>query len=408
MKNKFVEGIIKASKNEYAGNLKTCEIYNERFYVDTGNYILNALISGDMFKGIPSGMIVQWAGEKSTGKSFLTTNVVLHHLKSGPDHMVLFFETEFALNSQKILENLTEDEAERFMLFPCRTIEEIKYQFNSILEYLKKNREELKNKKIVATIDSLGMPASKKEKEEATDEDNKKDMTRAQAIKSLFRTIVMDLGILGIPVNVVNHQYSTMDQWNPKEESGGTGIAFANSVTLVLTKKKLKEKQDGKEVQVGTSFIITPKKSRIVAENISTIEIYSKFKIGMDRYSGLWEFLKNHKLIESKPNGPIGGSTIILPELGLSWDSKDIVKMSAEEFWTDELIAYCNKKFQEMFVLESVVNNKKRPSIPVSEESQEEKVKLNINPPKPPMKKSSEDNQNLSQSKKVSLLWKKG
>ena len=110
--------------------------------------------------------------------------------------------------------------------------------------------------------------------------------------------------------------------------------------------------KDAKKIQVGTVFTITPKKSRIVAENISKIEIYSKFKIGMDRYSGLWEFLKNHNLIKSVGNGSKGGSTITFRHNGEQWDTKDIAKMRPEEFWTKEKLDFINNKFQEYYLLQ--------------------------------------------------------
>lgn len=347
MKKKLLDGLIKASENKYAGSIDVCEVYKHPYFVDTGNYILNGLISGDIFKGIPAGMIVQWAGDKSTGKSFMTQNILINHIKSDKNNIALLIETEGGLIAEQILANLNADEAERLLVYPCSTIEQIKTELNRIIEYIKSKEEEYKDVKFLLTIDSIGMPASIKEKDDATNDKNTRDMTRAQAVKSLFRTIVMDLSVLHIPVNIINHQYATMDQYSPKEESSGSGMAYANSVTLIMTKKKLKDK----DVQVGTVFTITPKKSRIVAENISKIELYSRFKIGMDRYTGLWEFLKNHKLITTVGNGSKGGSTITFVDTGEVFQSKDISKIRPEDFWTQAKLDYINSKFQEFYLL---------------------------------------------------------
>lgn len=349
MKKGLLTSLVKASGNEHAGSIDVCKVYQTPYFVDTGNYVLNALISGDIYKGIPAGMIIQWAGGGSTGKSFMTQNCLINHIKSGKNNIGLFIETEGALITEQILEHLTPEEASRLLLFPCRTVEEIKVQTNKILEEIKKKADEFVDARFLMNIDSIGMPASQKEKDDSTKDSAPRDMTRAQAVSSLFRTIVMDLAILHIPVNLINHQYKTMDMFSPNEESSGAKVAYSNTVTLILTKKKLK---DAKKIQVGTVFTITPKKSRIVAENISKIEIYSKFKIGMDRYSGLWEFLKNHDLIKSVGNGSKGGSTITFKHNGEQWDTKDIAKMRPEEFWTKEKLDFINNKFQEYYLLQ--------------------------------------------------------
>lgn len=345
---KLLSGLIKASKNEHAGNINCCEVYKIPYFVDTGNYMLNALISGDIYKGIPAGRIVQWAGGNSTGKSFMTQNQILYHIKSGKENIALVIETEGALVREQILPHLTDEETTRFLVYPCTTVENMKNNVNNILTEIKLKTKEFENAKFLMTIDSIGMPASEKEKNEATKEDAPKDMTRAQAVASLFRTIVMDLAILHIPTNIINHQVSSMSQWEPKTEAGGEKVAYSNSMTLILKKKKLKNE---KKVQVGTVFEITLKKNRVVAEG-TTIEIYSKFKIGMDRYSGLWEFLKNHNLIKSVGNGSKGGSTITFKHNGEQWDTKDIAKMRPDEFWTKDKLDFINNKFQEYYLLQ--------------------------------------------------------
>ena len=348
MEKKLLSGLIKASKNEHAGNINLCEVYKIPYYVDTGNLMLNCLISGDMFKGIPAGRIVQWAGSNSTGKSFMTQNNILHFIKSSDQNIALVIETEGALVREQILPHLKPEEVERFLCFPCTTVENTKNNINNLLKEIKSKKEQYKDARFLLTVDSIGMPPSEKEKTEATKEDAPKDMTRAQAIASLFRTIVMDLALLHIPANIINHQVSSMSQWEPKTEAGGEKVAYSNSMTLILKKKKLK---DEKKVQVGTVFDITLKKNRVVAEG-TTIEIYSKFKIGMDKYSGLWEFLKNHHLIKSVSNGSLGGSTITFPHSGEVYDTKDIAKMKPEEFWTQDKLEFINQKFKDLYLLE--------------------------------------------------------
>lgn len=369
MKKSLLNGLIKASGNPHAGNINTCKIYQTKYHVDTGNYILNACLCGDMFKGIPGGKVIQWAGIESTGKSFLTTNMIIYHIKSNKNHISILFESEGALSAKQVKAQLTEEECDRFLVYPVVTIEDSKRQINLVIKYIKSKKDDFSETKFLATYDSIGMPASAKEKEDSTEEKAPVDMTRAKAISSLFRTICMDFAILGIPFNVVNHQYSTMDQWAAKEESGGKKLAYANSMTMILSKSKLK---DEKKEQVGTVFKVTPKKSRIVAENISKIEIYSKFKLGMDRYSGLFEFLKNHNL-SNKDRANAVDAKYRIPEIGFEITLAELSKMTPAQFWTRDKLEYINKKFQEFYLLERIVDETLDEE--VSRETVEEKPK---------------------------------
>ena len=40
-------------------------------WISSGNYILNACLSGDLFRGIPTGRVTTIAGPSGTGKTYL-------------------------------------------------------------------------------------------------------------------------------------------------------------------------------------------------------------------------------------------------------------------------------------------------------------------------------------------------
>ena len=39
-------------------------------WIDTGSFILNALVSGSLYGGVPNNKVVALAGEQATGKTF--------------------------------------------------------------------------------------------------------------------------------------------------------------------------------------------------------------------------------------------------------------------------------------------------------------------------------------------------
>jgi len=348
VKNSLADKLIKASKNSYAGSIDVCEIYKPGGFYDTGNYMMNAVLSGSVMKGLRSGWILQLAGEKSTGKSLICLNILINHVKSGKKNYSILFETEGALMAENIQEQLTPEERSRFLLFPCFSVENTQEQMANMLDTIMADED--KDIKYIWAIDSLGMLPSEKEIDNSKKENAPKDMTKAQSTKSLFRTSVMKLAVLKIPLILVNHTYATMSQYIPDEVSGGSGPAFANSITLILSKKKLRDKD---KIQVGAVFTVTPRKSRVVAENISSIEIYSRFDTGITKYAGLFEFLKNVGKIKAVGNGSKGGSTFTFVDTNESFTSGDFAKMKPSEFWNKKRLEYVDKVFQDLYLLKT-------------------------------------------------------
>ena len=62
-------------------------------WVSTCSYALNRIISGSIYKGIPSGKVIIMAGENSVGKSLIAAHIMANALKSGYDH-VFYFDSE--------------------------------------------------------------------------------------------------------------------------------------------------------------------------------------------------------------------------------------------------------------------------------------------------------------------------
>ena len=280
----FLSSVLKDTKNEFASRASDGIAAGDvETFVDTGSYIFNALVSGSIFGGIPSNKITALAGESGTGKTFFCLSVVRSFLDADSDAGVLYFETESAISKQMI-ESRGID-AKRMVIFPVNTVEEFRTQAVRIIDkYMETPKEE--RKPLMFVLDSLGMLATNKEVEDATNDKQVRDMTKAQLIKSCFRILTLKLGKANIPMLVTNHTYDVVGAYVPtKEMGGGSGLKYSASTIVYLGKKKEK---DGTDL-IGNIIKCEAKKSRLTREG-SKIETRLVFdERGLERHYGLLE-----------------------------------------------------------------------------------------------------------------------
>ena len=277
----FLKDIVKEIGNEYTQ--LASDIEDTERYVDTGSYIFNGLVSGSIYGGVSGNKITAIAGESSTGKTFFSLAVVKNFLDSNPDGYCLYFDTEAAVN-KSLLESRGID-LSRVVVINVVTIEEFRTNALKAVDiYLKKDADE--RKPCLFVLDSLGMLSTEKEIKDALDDKQVRDMTKSQLVKGAFRMLTLKLGQANIPLIVTNHTYDVIGSYIPtKEMGGGSGLKYAASTIIYLSKKKEK---DGKEV-IGNIIKAKTHKSRLSKEN-KTVEIRLFYDDrGLDRYYGLLE-----------------------------------------------------------------------------------------------------------------------
>ena len=277
----FLQDIVKEVGGEYAQ--LASEIDETESYVDTGSYVFNALVSGSIFGGVSGNKITAIAGESSTGKTFFSLAVVQNFLNSNPDGYCLYFDTESAI-TRSLLESRGVDTT-RTVVMNVVTVEDFRSKALKAVDlYLKKPEEE--RKPCMFVLDSLGMLSTEKEITDALNDKQVRDMTKSQLIKGAFRMLTLKLGQAKIPMIVTNHTYDVIGAYVPtKEMGGGSGLKYAASTIIHLSKKKEK---DGTEI-VGNIIKAKTAKSRLSKENKDvSVRLYYDSR-GLDRYYGLLE-----------------------------------------------------------------------------------------------------------------------
>jgi len=277
----FLKDIVKEIGDDYTQ--LASDISDSEQYIDTGSLVFNGLVSGSIFGGVSSNKITAIAGESSTGKTFFSLAVAKNFLDSNPDAYVLYFDTESSIN-RALLESRGID-LKRLVVVNVVTIEEFRTKaLKAVDKYLQMPIED--RKPCMFVLDSLGMLSTEKEITDALNDKQVRDMTKSQLVKGAFRMLTLKLGQANVPLIVTNHTYDVIGAYVPtKEMGGGSGLKYAASTIIYLSRKKEK---DGKEV-VGNIIKAKTHKSRLSKENKQVeIRLYYDER-GLDKYYGLLE-----------------------------------------------------------------------------------------------------------------------
>lgn len=274
--NALLDKLMAVGSIKSAGLLSESPFFNETEFVTTPVPIINAALSGSLKGGLMSGILLI-CGESKRFKSLLGLLLVRSYLKQHKDSICLFYNSEFGI-TKNYFESL-DIPLERIIEIPVMHLEQLKFDLTKKLDAV--NRGE----KVIVFIDSIGNLASKKEAEDALNENVAADMTRAKVIKSIFRIATPHLTSKDIPLIGINHIYKEQGAMYPKDVvSGGTGIYLSSNDIWIITRSQDK---DGTEV-VGWNFTINIEKSRKVREKAKFIFTVNYNK-GLDKWSGLMD-----------------------------------------------------------------------------------------------------------------------
>lgn len=334
----FGQRLLYASGSDFAQLMGENEEdkYPIRDWISTGNYLLNAQISGDPYKGMPSGRIWQLAGMNSSGKTYVMLETVKNAQKLG--YFFVLFETEFASNDKQELKTRGID-IENMIFAPVPTIEELTTQMINILDELDGKE------KLIIGIDSIGNISSDKELKDKTEGKDARDMTKQQALRAMFRTCTLKAGIKNVPIIPINHQYSQIGGFGGPVISGGEGPAYNASITSTVTKAQVKEGTD----TVAARITVTNEKCRTAKEK-TKIKFDIDFELGLTLYSGLFEFCYEDEGIFIKDGNSYKINPEKIPTLAHKKDDKVSKAKMTPKFWEDflehGLADYMRKKFK--------------------------------------------------------------
>jgi len=269
----IMDKLKKNSKIKTTEVLSESKFFTEKDMVPTDVPMINVALSGSVDGGLTPGMTVL-AGPSKHFKTSFALLMAAAYLKKYPDAVMLFYDSEFG-SPQSYFTQFGIDTA-RVLHTPIANVEELKFDLVGQLEEIERGD------RVIIVIDSIGNLASKKELEDALNEKSVADMSRAKALKGLFRMTTPYLTMKDVPLLAVNHTYKEIGLFPKDVVGGGTGIYYSADNIWIIGRQQDKK---GTEIQ-GYHFVINVEKSRYVKEK-SKIPITVSWDGGVRNYSGL-------------------------------------------------------------------------------------------------------------------------
>jgi RecA/RadA recombinase len=285
----IMDKLKKNSKLKNTEVLSESKFFNEKDMTPTDVPMVNVALSGSVDGGLASGLTVL-AGPSKHFKTSFALLMAAAYLNKHKDAVMLFYDSEFG-SPQAYFEQFGVDTS-RVLHTPITNVEELKLDMMGQLEGLERKD------KVIVVIDSIGNLASKKEMEDALNEKSVADMSRAKALKGLFRMATPYLAMKNIPMLAVNHTYMEIGLFPKAIVGGGTGIYYSADNIWIIGRQQDKK---GTEVQ-GYHFVINVEKSRYVKEK-SKIPITVSWDGGVRNYSGLLDVALAGSYIIKPSNG---------------------------------------------------------------------------------------------------------
>jgi RecA/RadA recombinase len=284
-----MDKLKKNSKVKATEVLSDSKFFNDKDMIATDTPMINVALSGEVDGGLAPGLTVL-AGPSKHFKTSFGLIMASAYLKKYKDAVLLFYDSEFG-SPQQYFEQF-EIDTSRVLHTPITNAEELKFDVIGQLEGLERND------KVIIMIDSIGNLASKKEMEDAINEKSVADMSRAKALKGLFRMVTPYLNIKNIPMVAVNHTYMEIGMFPKAVVSGGTGIYYSADNIWILGRRQNKKGTD----IVGYDFVINVEKSRYVKEK-SKIPISVSWEGGVQKWSGLLDIAMQGQYVAKPSNG---------------------------------------------------------------------------------------------------------
>ena len=333
-------------------NLAESKYFDIPEYISTGSYAINRLVSGSIYKGLPSNRVTIAAGESATGKSLLAAQVVINALKINKYDIIFYFDSEGGALKEFITKSGVD--ITKIEPIPLLSVEDATVKILSVYEAIKEEKKTNPDFKAYCILDSLGALVTNKLYADADKGKQTGDMgLRSKMITSLMKGIAMPALETGVGMLILNHIFDNPGALFPskiKTQGGGHSLKYIGHVLLQCTRTL--EKAEGKEEKAdafykGAYLNFCTVKNRIVKPFAEATQ-YIDFSRGIvNQYAALIDSAIKYGFIE-----PVG-HYFIVP----SYSEKKIKRKDLEtrsEIWDTFIADYDLKSIDDLSYSSSV------------------------------------------------------
>jgi recombination protein RecA len=259
------------------GELSSKENSAVDMWIPTGSRWLDSIICAGKMAGIPTGKIIEIAGEESTGKSYLGLQIAKNALDMGL--LVVYLDSEHTYDDTFMTEVGIDPDHNMFIHAPAGTVENV----FEVIEDMTNEAIEM-NTRVLVIWDSVANTPSEAELD--GDYNPQHDVAVVPRIISRgFKKLTQTMGRTKTTLVALNQLKTkihtgpnarVMAMTDPWSAPGGKGIPYNASLRIWLTKRKAKsafvENEGG--FRIGSEVKCRIKKSRFGTEGrVCTFQI---------------------------------------------------------------------------------------------------------------------------------------
>lgn len=260
------------------------EAGDPRFWISTGNYVINSTVSGQYRGGIGQGKMAMLAGPSSAGKSFVACNI----LKAAQDQGcgILVVDSENALDDSFVRKVGGNPDDDYYIYRGVSTVEQCKKVVSGFIQSYKKHGE---TKPFLIVIDSLDALMTESQMTAYEAGEVKGDQGQhAKQLKGLVGGFMQDIKDVNIAILCTKQVFKEQDPIkakNPATEWVVTeALKYAFAQIMLITRFMLKD--DDTKTYEGIRLRVFNHKSRF-AKPFQHVVVDVPYETGMDPYSGL-------------------------------------------------------------------------------------------------------------------------
>ncbi len=269
------------------------ELKAPQYFLHTGSYSLNKLMSGRFEGGSPQGRLVCFAGHSSSGKSLVAASVVAEVVRQGGFALVV--DTEEALDEAYMKRCGVDTDSENYLRVGVSTIPKCSKIVN---DFIKDYRESGETQRAIICVDSLDnlLTDSEQNNVDTKGEVGGDQGQRAKQIKAMLKPWTHSISSLPITIICTKQVYEEQDKMKALSEPWVVTASTEYAFSQIIIFEKLIFKDTNSKEHKGFTLKARSYKNRMAKEK-QVVKVEVPFDKGLEPYAGILEIAEQYGVV---------------------------------------------------------------------------------------------------------------